>query len=368
MTPFEQQLLNYLVRQKSISRVQAQRVQDRMKKEGNISIETALGYEPTISQDTILRAKGAITEMETGHIPEGSTIPADVLQTVPEEAVRMYQFVPLTKIKEDLVIGMVNPQDAKARAALRFAMLKSPLRPRIVVITEQDFRSILTQYRDLSREVSEVLAGMEQKETATEQGGSAFLEEESSGELKEAPITKTVSVILKHAIEGNASDVHIEPTTSQTHVRFRQEGILHTSLFLPSSVHSAIVARIKILSHLRLDESRVPQDGRFHAKIDDTDFDFRVATVPTAWGEKVAIRILTRSAGYQKLSDLGLMDENLRHMQEALRLPFGSILVSGPTGSGKSTTLYALLHLLPRERANIVTLEDPIEYFMNTLN
>ncbi|MGB2580662.1 MAG: GspE/PulE family protein, partial [Minisyncoccia bacterium] len=170
------------------------------------------------------------------------------------------------------------------------------------------------------------------------------------------------AVILRHATEGNASDVHIEHTGENIRVRFRVDGELFTSLILPANVHSSVVARIKILASLKLDEKRKPQDGRFSARIDGRKIDFRVSTFPAYYGEKVVMRILDTQKGVQKLDDMGLRPEHLALVRSALARPYGIILITGPTGSGKSTTLYSMLNELDKETKNIVSLEDPVEY------
>src|SRR3989344_4092947 len=185
---------------------------------------------------------------------------------------------------------------------------------------------------------------------------------------EEAPVSKMVAVMLRHAIEGRASDVHVEPGKGKLRVRFRVDGVVYTSLFLPMNVHEAIISRVKIMANLKIDEKREPQDGRFKIVIDGRDVDFRVSTFPTYFGEKVAIRILDPEAGVRELSALGLAGRNLKLTEDALKLPYGLILVTGPTGSGKSTTLYAMLQLINQEKRNILSLEDPIEYNIEGLN
>ena len=187
----------------------------------------------------------------------------------------------------------------------------------------------------------------------------------SAGEavLKEdAPVTKVVSTVLRYAIDGGASDIHIEPSPTKTRVRFRMDGDLHTSLTLPPKVHEAVVARIKILAQLRLDEKRKPQDGRFSATFASRHVDFRVSTFPTEYGEKVEMRILDQSNATATLDTVGFDAEKLAVIRDMLKVPFGIILIAGPTGSGKSTTLYAMLSELDRETYNVVSLEDPVEY------
>jgi type IV pilus assembly protein PilB len=180
--------------------------------------------------------------------------------------------------------------------------------------------------------------------------------------VEDAPVTKIVATILRYAVEGGASDVHIEPLYEKVRVRYRVDGVLHTSLVLPLKVHDAVVARIKILAKMKLDEKRKPQDNRFQATIEGRKIDFRVSTFPTNAGEKVVMRILDQAKGVKRLDELGLSARNLEIIKEAIKRPYGMILISGPTGSGKSTTLYSFLQELDRETQNVLSLEDPVEY------
>ena len=182
---------------------------------------------------------------------------------------------------------------------------------------------------------------------------------------EDAPTIKIVSTILRYAVDGKASDVHIEPQPSGVRVRYRVDGELHTSVILPLSTHRALVARVKVLASMRLDEMRKPQDGRFSASIDTRQIDFRVSTFPSYNGEKVVIRILDREQGFIPLDQIGLTPRNLTLMRKAVAAPHGLILISGPTGSGKSTTLYSMLTEIDREHKNVLSLEDPIEYYVD---
>jgi type IV pilus assembly protein PilB len=177
-----------------------------------------------------------------------------------------------------------------------------------------------------------------------------------------------VAVILRHAVEGKASDIHVEPGKDKLRIRFRLLGQLHASLLLPMRAHAAVIARIKILSNLRIDETRVPQDGRFTTNIDGKDIDFRVSTFPTTLGEKVALRVLNPVVGLKKFEELGMEARNFEVVKRAAQRPFGLILATGPTGCGKSTTLYAILQGLNKEGVNIITLEEPVEYFIEGIN
>jgi type IV pilus assembly protein PilB len=186
--------------------------------------------------------------------------------------------------------------------------------------------------------------------------------------VEDAPVIKIVAVMLNNAIKEGASDIHIENTGEKIKIRFRVDGLLHTAVVLPPNVYNGVVARIKILAKLRLDEKRKPQDGSFSTNLDGHKIDFRVSTMPAYYGEKVVIRILDAEKGVKKLDDLGLSKRNLEMLREALKKPYGLVLITGPTGSGKSTTLYSMMNELNKEQSNIVSLEDPVEYHMPDIN
>ncbi len=300
----------------------------------------------------------------------GREIPVEVLKEIPEEAATFYRFIPLAKQKNVLEIGMVDPGDLKAKEALRFITRQSGLETKLFIISTADFKNVLKQYKTLRGEVKKALKELE-KELEAEEKGKPL--KGKAGEIAkqivaEAPITKIVAVILRHAIEGRASDLHIEPVEGEVKVRFRVDGILYTSLLLPKEIQAAVVSRIKILSNLKIDETRVPQDGRFHTVVTGKKIDFRVSTFPTVGGEKVVLRVLDPAVGLRTFSELGLHGYNLATLENAIKQPFGMVLLTGPTGSGKTTTLYAILHQLNREGINIVSLEDPVEYYIKGVN
>ncbi len=300
----------------------------------------------------------------------GREISVEVLKEIPEEAANFYKFVPIAKEGKVLEIGMVEPDNLKAKEALRFITQRGGLEPKVFIISQIDFDNILKQYRTLRGEVQKALRELKE-EIETEERIKPLegrTKEIAKKIVAEAPITKIVAVFLRHAIEGNASDVHIESTEKEVKIRFRVDGILYTSLILPKDIHSAIVSRIKILSDLKIDETRVPQDGRFHTTVGGKKIDFRVSTLPTAGGEKVVLRVLDPSVGLRKFVDLGLGGYNLETLEKEIKQPFGMVLITGPTGSGKSTTLYAILNKLNQEGVNIISLEDPVEYYVEGIN
>ncbi len=294
---------------------------------------------------------------------EGQDISLEVLRLVPEESASYYRFVPIASRNGALEIGIVDPDNIEARDALNFIAGKIGIPYKLFLISSEDFERIIQSYRSLSGEVTKALSELEGKfsEVGDVELGPALKEMETKI-IEDAPVTKIVATILHYATEGAASDIHIEPQEDRVRVRFRLDGALNTSLMLPAKVHSATVARIKILSNMRLDEKRKPQDGRFSAHIAGRRIDFRVSTFPSYYGEKVEMRILDTEKGVKPLPDMGMSKRNLEVIRRTLKRPYGLILLSGPTGSGKSTTLYTMLNELDREANNVVSLEDPVEY------
>lgn len=302
-------------------------------------------------------------------------VPYDVLSTIPEESSEHYRFAPIALADGVLEVGMVDPENIQAVDALNFITRSSGTPYKIFKISEEDFKRVLEMYKGLHGEVDQAVSDLqtEQKENPapkTEPENSSIDLEAtspkgSSAIQEDAPAIKIVSTVLRYAIDGKASDVHIEPLPNGVRVRYRVDGELHTSVVLPLSTHRAIVARIKVLSSIRLDERRKPQDGRFSATIDNREIDFRVSTFPSYNGEKIVIRILDRDQGFIPLDQIGLTPRNLEIVRKSIARPHGLILISGPTGSGKSTTLYSMLSELDREHKNVLSLEDPIEYFVD---
>ncbi|MEI6843412.1 MAG: ATPase, T2SS/T4P/T4SS family [bacterium] len=318
-----------------------------------------------VSANDILQAKGEFLDIPTKKI-DNQEIPGKILEYIPEDSARHYRFVPLAVTDGVLEIGMVDPDDIEAHDALNFISSKVQMPFKIFLITEEDFGKVITLYKGLTGEVSKALNELETElriETSAEEEKENKKDSSQSGPISEdAPVTKIVATILRYATDGNASDIHIEPWRENVKVRFRVDGVMNTSLVLPFKVHSAVIARIKILSNMRLDEKRKPQDGRFTARIEGRKIDFRVSTFPTYFGEKVVMRILDQEKGVKKLDQIGLSKRNLDLIREAIEKPYGLILISGPTGSGKTTTLYSMLNEIDREHQNVLSLEDPIEY------
>ena len=341
--------------------------------ETGIALEKALKAEGVSGED-ILSAKSEISGLTVKKVLPGQ-VPFDVLKKIPEEAARQYRFIPLGVEDGFLEIGVVDPDDIEAKRALQFIVSRMNLPIKTFIVSEDDFEAVLEEYKGLGGEVSRALGDLEMElSDLSSVTAEAMQKELSSGGSKDskivedAPVTKIVAVILRHALEGNASDVHIEAVSDRVKVRFRVDGVMYTSIVLPLTIHEAIVSRIKILTDMKIDEKRKPQDGRFEARIEGRDIDFRVSTFPSFFGEKVVIRILDREKGVKTLEELGMSADHLKVVREMVEKPYGLILLTGPTGSGKTTTLYAMIKELDREANNVVSLEDPIEYNIEGMN
>ncbi|OGD34550.1 hypothetical protein A2988_03510 [Candidatus Azambacteria bacterium RIFCSPLOWO2_01_FULL_46_25] len=318
-------------------------------------------------EETVFEAKSKFYGVPRKSFDEDYQIPPDALTQIPEDAAKMYKFIPLARVDQDTIeVGVVNPQDVKILDALKFILTSKNLNASIFLITNKQFEFLFGQYSSLHGEVKEALQDVEEEIADIDTlVGKKYLADDVAAD---APVAKVISVIFKHAFEGRASDVHVEPLDKNTRVRFRVDGILHTSLLLPKAIHAAIVSRIKIITNLKIDESRVPQDGRFRTKISGSVIDFRVSSFPTINGEKIVMRLLDPYAGVKPLPDLGFVGQGLEAIQWAIERPYGMILMTGPTGSGKSTTLQSLLGAVNREGINLVSLEDPVEYNIEGVN
>lgn len=341
------------------------RVAERATQEGT-SYEKAL-LEEGVDADTIRNTIGEYFDLPVRAISERDQIDASVLKHLSEESVRHYGIIPIEIEDDVLVVGITDPENLSFRDALNFITAKDHIPYKIVVILEQDFEHGVQSYASLTGEVDEALGVLENelKEGSAPQEGvtlSPTAPRQIEHIKEDAPIIKIVATVLRYAVDGRASDIHIEPRDDKTTIRFRVDGVLVRSLELPQKVHQAVVARIKILSSLRLDEKRKPQDGRFSATIDNRPIDFRVSILPTNHGEKVVMRILDTEVGVRTLEETGVSPHNIELIRKAIAQPFGIILISGPTGSGKSTTLYAMLSEIDRAGKNVISLEDPVEY------
>lgn len=288
-------------------------------------------------------------------------IPSDLLDKIPERIARQYNAI-IFKLDQDgtAYLAMEDPDDVQA---VDFLKKQIGSGVQIYIATRENIQEALQGYRgDAAKELSEVIDVEEANENPQD---SQVSEEEVS---ENSPIAQTVNLLLEYAIRSKASDVHIEPREGFIQIRYRVDGVLHEVNRLPRNIHAALISRIKILSNLKIDERRVPQDGRFKVQVAGKKYALRVSTLPISEGEKAVIRILDESNEAMQLSDLGVWGSSLQAFDSALTQPHGLILVTGPTGSGKSTTLFSSLTKLNRPNVNISTIEDPVEYRVNGVN
>lgn len=355
---------------------------DQLLKENVLTKEQVDSLGPDLKrgskEEEIILEKGLLTEENLFtyksrffNIPLIKTAPEEItletLETISEETAKFYKVIPLEKKKASVSMGMVYPEDFKAQEALKFLARKNEFSYQVFLITPNVLNVLLKRYHDLKKEVGKALEELKEEE-AVEMETKKVPEANMGVVIEDAPIAKIVNVIIRNAIDGGASDIHIEPGRDKLRIRFRVMGELYSSIFLPLNIHQAVLARIKIMANLKIDENRVPQDGRFSIRTETKNIDFRVSTLPTALGEKVVMRILDPDVGLKTFEDLGLEGRNLELMKKAIDQPFGLILVTGPTGSGKSTTLYAVLQAINNDKINIISLEDPVEYFIEGVN
>lgn len=355
-------IIDILAAQGKISPDSAEKYKQEIQTSGK-SPESFLIDAKISNEKDVYEAKAASLGVPAKFFSEDEIIPENVLREISEEAAKNYLFIPFKKEGDILEVGMVNPEDLKARDALRFILLREGLESKIYLIAPSEFDRVVKQYATLKGEVAEAVIKLKEEfEEILPEG------KEEERITEEAPVTKILAIIMRHAIEERASDIHIEPLEEKVRVRFRIDGVLHTSLTLPKTVISALISHIKILSNLKIDETRVPQDGRFRTKAAGKPVDLRISVFPTSSGEKVAIRILDTGTGVKSFADLGIEGKYVDALKRAMSKPFGMILMTGPTGSGKSTTLYTILSNMDKEGTNIISLEDPIEYYIEGVN
>lgn len=294
-------------------------------------------------------------------------VPENILNFLPEEISKTYKIICFGRENKTIKIGLVE-SDIRSMEAVNFLAADEKLLVQYYLISNASYQKVFKQYQKLEEEISSALEVKAKEEGDDIVAVKTDEEGVSEEDINSAPVSRIVSVIIRHAVEARASDIHIEPFAKESRVRYRIDGILHTSLTLPKSIHNAIIARIKVLAKLKLDETRVPQDGRIRLLVNNREVDFRVSTLPLVSSEKVVMRILDTSRGAPTLEGLGFSHLSLHKMQEGVKKTSGIFLVTGPTGSGKTTTLYAVLNILNQEGVNISTLEDPIEYEIKGVN
>ncbi len=328
-------------------------------------VEDLIISKKLLKDDDLLELKGKIFGLPVINLYQ-EEIDKKIIEIAPKELAENYRLIVFDKKGSQLKVAIEDPSNLKAREAIEFLARSKNLKVEYYLASKGALNSALKQFEASKKEIAEALNVV--KKRAKDDASKIKIEKGNFEEvIKGAPISKIVNVILKDAVEGLASDIHIEPGMEVSRVRYRIDGVLHAVLALPKYIHSAIVSRIKVMANLKLDETRIPQDGRIREIIADKIIDFRVSTFPLLDSEKVVMRIL-KAEEAPPLKDLGYWGKGLEVMERNIRRPSGLFLVTGPTGSGKTTTLYSVLNTLNREGVNIVTLEDPIEYYLEGIN
>jgi type IV pilus assembly protein PilB len=359
----EEKLFEELVKRGIINKKESEKVLRGAELSGN-SGEDILYERRMADEDEVAKIKAEISNLPYRQV-NSKEVPDDLLKLIPYETSRTYKVIPI-ELKDDmLIVGMVDPENTQAQNALKFIAKQSGYSLGVYIVSISAVRKIWRRYRPYK---SEIQAAVQELGIDRRREQDLVGLEEGVESSQDAPIIKIVASTLRHAVDAIASDIHIEPQRDRLRVRFRIDGDLHQVAELPVGLSQPVISRVKVLSQMKLDETRIPQDGRFRTIVFGRDIDFRVSTFPTPSGEKVAIRVLDPTAGVKSVEELGLQDYNMETLREAVEDPYGMILITGPTGSGKSTTLYAIMNKLNTEEVNVVTLEDPVEYFMAGLN
>ena len=356
-------LVEILLRQGAIGKEVADKVSLENLNTGK-DVEQIVLEHNFVSDEQLAKAKAEKLKVPYVDLAELGVSP-EALNFIPKVVAEKYVLIPFAydKEKNELSVAMAEPSDL---AAIEFIEKKSGCKIKPLTSTRKKIEIAIDQRyaQSLSTEVTAAL-----KETTIAPEARMTVDVAKLGEIiREAPIAKIVATILEFAVKARASDVHIEPQEDKTRIRYRIDGILHEKLVLPKKVHEAVISRIKILANMKIDEKRLPQDGRFTFKIGEHEVDLRISSLPTTQGEKIVMRLLKKTGGVPDLPQLGLRGMALQVLQSSILRPHGIIIICGPTGSGKTTTLYAILSKINTTRVNIVTLEDPVEYWIPGIN
>ena len=362
LMPDKLSISNRLLEKKVLTPEKFEQVQVEYAKSGEAEEDILLRM-GVASREDIVKIKGEIFDIPYVKLSETGAAP-DVLNLIPRSVAERYTLIPFDDKPEtnEISVAFENPLNLDAVA---FVEQKTGRKVKAFIAPKEDIlQSINERYsQNLAKEVSAAV-----EETTPEEKIKTVDISKMSETIRREPIAKIVSTLLEFAIRYRASDIHVEPEEDKTRIRYRIDGILHEKLILPKSVHDALVSRIKVLTDMKIDEKRLPQDGRFNFKADDQEVDLRVSTLPTVHGEKVVMRLLKKSGGVPTMPELGLRGRALKNLEDAILRPHGIILICGPTGSGKTTSLYAILSKINTIKVNIVTLEDPVEYKIAGIN
>ena len=352
----QEKLIHLLIGEGLVEKVVLDEMSARAKSEGQ-PLFSLLTREHIVDTELLTHAVAQVSGVPYVNLT-GSFIDQDILSLLPADIAERFMSVPLAEVNNRLAVAMIDANNVQAVDYLA-NRIQRPLK--VFMASEESVRHVLGQYKtDLSS--VNVAAEVSQEDARSE----------SSSEIKtivqDSPISRALSTILEYAVKSHASDVHIEPLEKALKIRCRVDGVLREVMQLPKSIEPALVSRIKILSSLKIDEHRIPQDGQFAVEVAGKEVDLRIAISPVVWGEQVVIRLLDKSGNSFNLEDMGYAGRALRAIRKGIKRPNGMVLTSGPTGSGKSTSLYALIKEIKDDTVNIVTLEDPVEYRMDGVN
>lgn len=359
-TTFQEVLLN----QKVITAEQLALVESEASTSGK-SAEQILKDRGFASDKNITSARATLIGISFVDVAAKAVSP-DVLALIPQPVAQRYNVLPLELdlATDTLSVGMADPLDL---TTINFLEKKTNKKIKPFLADDVALKDVIAEKYEQGLG-TEVTAALKDSNADAAPRMQTLDNTRNSEVIRDAPVAKITSSMLEFAIKSRASDIHIEPLETQTRVRYRIDGILYEKLILPSRIHDSVISRIKILSNLKIDEKRVPQDGRFNFKSEGAEVDIRVSTLPTSHGEKVVMRLLRKSGGVPTFADLGLRGLALKNLEISILRPHGVIIICGPTGSGKTTTLYAVLSKINSTKVNIVTLEDPVEYQIPGVN
>lgn len=360
----QEELIKLLISEKNVSPEKLEELRKTIKE--GADFENVLVEKKIIDIEELTKLKAKIFNLPYKFLVDVK-VPDIALYTIPIEVAENYKIICFENEDKNIKVGLTDAENFKAIEAVNFLGKETHIKVEYFLISLASFDFVFKEYRTLNKEISTMLKYKEEEEK--ESLANVKKEEGGFEEItKSAPVAKIVSVIIRHAVEGRASDIHIEPLPNESRVRYRIDSILHTSLVLPLSIHSAIVARIKVMANLKLDETRVPQDGRIRISVNNKEIDLRISILPLINEEKVVMRILDITKGAPTLESLGFIGKGLEVIYDNIKKTHGMFLVTGPTGSGKSTTIFSILNRINKDGENIVTLEDPVEYYVKGAN
>lgn len=355
----QKQVEEQLVKDGLLQQEKLEELRAKAKKDGTPLFSLFIS-EGGVDPEDLTKTTAQVTKIPYVNLTNAPIDPA-TLELLPQDIAERYMAVPLGEMQHRLVVAMLDADNVQA---VDFLSNKIGRPLKVYTASEQGIRSALMQYK---AKLDESFAS-NADEAADSENGKADDKKSIKTIVQDSPISKALSTILEYAAKNRASDIHIEPLENELKIRARIDGVLREIMKLPKSTEAPLVSRIKILSNLKIDEHRIPQDGQFTIKVDTKEIDLRIAISPVVWGEQVVIRLLDKSGTSLKLEDMGYAGRALRTIRQGMKSPNGMILTSGPTGSGKSTSLYAIIQEIKDESINIVTLEDPVEYKMGGIN